>query len=224
MLRDKKIRTKYSPEFKVTVIMDMRKNNLSYRGAMRKYFPDLQPKHLNLLKNGNGGFDFDYNLIIPTPPEGEKYKADIIKQRFLLAFQDCVNGTMYSAPQDSTSAITIKLKDKKNSTVLHSFDFAIIYYDNDKVENGYLFLKNQKSQNTYIFEARNLSRNLDYKIEYILNFKDGWNLIREEYLNLKNINNDNNKHSFSLYLEAVNNIYNQLPDNIDEDEEDDYYD
>ena len=36
----------------------------------------------------------------------------------------------------------------------------------------------------------------------------------------------NNKHSFSLYLEAVNNVYNSLPedDYYDDDDDDDYYD
>ena len=46
-------------------------------------------------------------------------------------------------------------------------------------------------------------------------------------LKLKNSNRDNNKHSFSLYLEAVNNVYNRLPDEddyYDDDDDDDYYD
>ncbi len=37
MSRTKKHNTKYSPEFKVSVIMDMRKHELSYRGTARKY-------------------------------------------------------------------------------------------------------------------------------------------------------------------------------------------
>ena len=30
--------TKYSPEFKIAVIMDMRENHLSYRETVRKYW------------------------------------------------------------------------------------------------------------------------------------------------------------------------------------------
>ena len=37
MSRKKKFNTKYSPEFKITVIMDMRENHLSYRETARKY-------------------------------------------------------------------------------------------------------------------------------------------------------------------------------------------
>ena len=38
MSREKKNNTKYSPEFKITVIMDMRENHLSYRETVRKYW------------------------------------------------------------------------------------------------------------------------------------------------------------------------------------------
>ena len=38
MGRKKKINTKYSPEFKISVIMDMRENHLSYRETTRKYW------------------------------------------------------------------------------------------------------------------------------------------------------------------------------------------
>ena len=38
MSRKKKFNTKYSPEFKITVIMDMRENHLSYRETARKYW------------------------------------------------------------------------------------------------------------------------------------------------------------------------------------------
>ena len=37
MSRKKKFNTKYSPEFKKAVIMDMRENHLSYRETARKY-------------------------------------------------------------------------------------------------------------------------------------------------------------------------------------------
>ena len=93
--------------------------------------------------NGNGGYDFDYNLIISQP---KKIKSNIIKHQFMNAFAYAVKGTKFSAPQDSTSAITIKVKDKKHSKILHSCDFAIIYYENNIETNGYYYLKNNKVQ------------------------------------------------------------------------------
>lgn len=32
--------------------------------------------------NGNGGYDFDYNLILPAPEDGYHYKADVVKAQF----------------------------------------------------------------------------------------------------------------------------------------------
>ena len=41
---------KYSPEFKISVIMDMREHGLSYNATMRKYFPDSPTKNYYFLK------------------------------------------------------------------------------------------------------------------------------------------------------------------------------
>ena len=42
---------RYSPEFKLSVIMDMRENKLSYGETMRKYLPHLDPKHMIVIQN-----------------------------------------------------------------------------------------------------------------------------------------------------------------------------
>jgi len=42
---------KYSPKFKLSVIMDMRENELSYSEVMRKYFPKLKGKNFSFIKN-----------------------------------------------------------------------------------------------------------------------------------------------------------------------------
>ena len=113
--------------------------------------------------------------------------------------------------------------DKQKSRIVHSCDFAIIYYDRGRVENGYYYLKHNKGQGQYVFEIRGLSKNIEDKIAAIREYRNGWNAVRDEYLNLKNKNRDNNKHSFSLYNEAVNNVYNNLPDDDEYDDDDDYY-
>lgn len=41
---------KYSPEFKISVILDMRGHGLSYRETMRKYFPHLDSKNYDFMK------------------------------------------------------------------------------------------------------------------------------------------------------------------------------
>ena len=41
---------KYSPEFKLSVIMDMRENNLSYRETMRKYLPHMRGSYATIIQ------------------------------------------------------------------------------------------------------------------------------------------------------------------------------
>ena len=43
-------RKTYSPEFKLSVIMDMRENHISYSDTMRKYFPTLGTRNFGFLK------------------------------------------------------------------------------------------------------------------------------------------------------------------------------
>lgn len=160
------------------------------------------------IKNGNRGYDFDYNLILQKSDLWDNPKK--LKEQFMRAFLEATKGTSYSPPEDSTSTITIKVVDKKRSKIIRSCDFAIIYYLNDEdVDEGYMYIKNWKN-NRYSFEVRRLSKNADYKLEEILDYEQGWNMIRDEYIKLKNNNRDNNKKSFILYLESIHNVYNHI--------------
>ena len=62
---------------------------------------------------------------------------------------------------------------------------------------------------------RNMKSNLDEKVDDILEFygkKEGWDSIKDMYLQIKNSNKDDDKKSFMLYIEAVNNVYNEYLD------------
>lgn len=168
-------------------------------------------KHLVTRKSGgNSGYDFDYNLIIPHPENGYYYNAHLIKRNFMDALKNALRGTQYTFPKDSTSAITIKVVDRYNKKILHSCDFAIIYYECCEEKNGYYYLRNNKKRNIYEFVFRTLNSEIEEKVDDICDECNGWNYIREEYIKLKNINEGKDKHSFSLYIEAVNNVYNQM--------------
>lgn len=161
------------------------------------------------IRNGNRGYDFDYNLIIRHPGKGYLYKPNIIKRQFMSAFETAIKGTQYLFPKDSTSTITIKVI--RQGKVQHSCDFAIIYYeDPDETNYGYYYLRNNKKQGNYEFAFRALNSNPDEKVEDICQYSNGWNLIRKEYLKLKDINEGKEKHSYSIFIETVNNVYNQM--------------
>ena len=50
MARKKQCNKRYSPEFKLSVILDMQEHKLGYKETMRKYFPDLEQKNYCFLK------------------------------------------------------------------------------------------------------------------------------------------------------------------------------
>lgn len=161
--------------------------------------------------NGNKGFDFDYNLILNHPKSSDGYylKPKYAKETLIKAFRQVVKGTKYSDPEDSTTSITIKVKDVKNSKIIHSCDFAIIYYPDDEQYDYYKYIRFNKPTN-YTWEIRNISKNIDVKLDWLKhNVPNYWNLIKEKYLYLKNTNKDKNKHSFQLYYETINNLYNE---------------
>lgn len=161
------------------------------------------------IRGGNTGYDFDYNLIIQRWGNMQ-YNAETVKQSFIAAFKNALRGMRYSAPKDSTSAITIQVIDKRKSKILRRCDFAIVYYQNCSRNDGYYYLRNNKKQNVYAFVFRSINFGIQKKVDDILGEDGGWAYISEEYRKLKDINEGNEKHSYSLYVEAVNNVYNQM--------------
>ncbi len=165
------------------------------------------------IKGGNGGFDLDYNLTLNNPDETHYWKAQFARETIFNAFQEAIKGTSFNRIENSTSSITIKNVDKKNSKIVYSCDFAIMYYDD---EHDYLkYARYNKGNGNYTWEIRKYSKNADYKAEIVLeNYY--WDKIKDEYLRLKNKNNDINKRSFQLYLEVINNLYDQVEDDEEE--------
>lgn len=166
-----------------------------------------EQRHLETrIKGGNHGYDFGYNLILSPPDDGYRYVAKVIKDDFIASLKIALQGTEYSFPKDSTPSITIKVVDKSKKEIEHSCDFAIIYYGSN---DGYYYMRNNKPQQSYQFVFRTFNSDIDEKVQEIIE-DGGWPYIKEEYLILKNINEGNGKASFSLYAEAVNNVYNQM--------------
>lgn len=162
------------------------------------------------VENGNTGYDFDYNLILNNPDQNPRWKPRYAKHLIMDAFQKALKGTNYNNPQDSTSAITIKVVDRKNKRIIHSCDFAIVYNVEDAGAEYYKYIRFNKAQNNYTWEIRKCSENIDRKLNWLKEHVNGyWELIKKEYLKVKNANNDKNKHSFQLYYESICNVYNR---------------
>lgn len=163
---------------------------------------------------GNKGFDFDYNLMLFTL-NGQMYPAKYVNDCFMEAFRYAVRGTGWKDPEDSTSVLTIKVVDQKNSRINHSCDFAIVFYDTE----GMLHYRHHyKDTGGYGFPQRPDSNKIDECVKTIRDYySDGWGLIRDKYLQMKNNNRDEDKKSFMLYIEAVNALYYAIPEDEDDD-------
>ena len=123
----------------------------------------------------------------------------------MTAIKKAIVNTPYNDPQDGRSAITIKVVDKNNSKIIHSCDFAIVR----EIEYHLEIIKYIKEEKRYVWNKRELTDKYQSKAKSIKK-ANKWKDLRVEYLNLKNNNQDSNKKSYQLYLEAINNLYNNL--------------
>ena len=116
----------------------------------------------------------------------------------------------YDNCEDSKRVITIKVKDKKNSKILHSCDFAIVrdWQDEDEYwHQDYIYFN--KKQNTYEWQEQpdnyyDLPDKIDWCKENGL-----WQDVRDKYLTKKNNNKDISKKSRSIFAETINSVCNK---------------
>ena len=97
----------------------------------------------------NIGYDFDVDIHVNA--DRCNLSAKEIKTKIRLALNKVVHRYGYDDAEDSTRVITIKVKDKKNSKILHSCDFAII---NDYGNEGQEYIHFNKKQNSYSWQEQ----------------------------------------------------------------------
>lgn len=154
-------------------------------------------------KNGNIGYDFDVN-IEPNDPD-ENYNAAEIRTIIFNALHKHMKKFGYSKIENSTSVITIKAIDRKNRRIERSCDFAIVF----RCDNGQKqYIKYNKRTDTYVWEYRDNNYNIDDKLKWISSNKLTLEL-RNRYLYYKNRNNAPEKHSRTIFAEAVNDLCNK---------------
>ena len=109
----------------------------------------------------------------------------------------------YDFAEDSTRVITIKVKDKENSKILHSCDFAIVnnYVDEDGYHRQEYIYFNKKQNSYYWQEQSDGYYMLPEKAEWIEK-NEYQEELRNLYLDKKN-KNISGKHSRTLYAESV---------------------
>lgn len=153
----------------------------------------------------NIGFDFDVNIEVNDPDED--YSAEEIRNILHKGLDRVTHPCGYSFEfdytEDSTRVLTIKAKDRANSRILYSCDFCIVY----KLRNGQQkYIRYNKKQNRYSWEYQPKGYlDMPSKIEWIVKH-ELWQQVRDTYIYKKNINNDDNKKSRSIFAETIHQI------------------
>ena len=160
----------------------------------------------------NTGFDFDVNIEVNDPDEN--YSAEEIRNILHKGLDRVTNPYGYSIfgydyTEDSTRVLTIKVKDKINSRILHSCDFYIIYECSDGRQQ---YIRYNKKQNSYSWEYQPKGyMELPAKIEWVKE-QGLWQQVRKYYLYKKNINDNPNKHSRTIFAETIHEIWQKNKD------------
>lgn len=168
-----------------------------------------QRKMITRDQNSNIGFDFDVNIEVNDPDENYSPKEirDILREGLNKVTHPYGYPIFrYDYPEDSTRVLTIKVKDKINSRIMHSCDFCIVHECGDGRQQYIRYNKKQKQYN-WEYQPKGYI-NLNDKIKWIK--KNGlWQEVRDCYLDKKNKNIDNNKKSRSIFAETIHQVCQQ---------------
>ena len=149
----------------------------------------------------NKGFDFDVNLTVND--DDENYTPKEIRTILRTALTNISRKYGYNRCEDSTRVITIVKISTKNSSILHSCDFAIV--------KGNKYIRFDKKENAYVWASQPKDFiNLDKKAKELRKDSEIWKVVKEKYLKKKNENKNHNKHSRSLYAETINEVYDKF--------------
>ena len=183
-----------------------REQNIGFR--FQPHLVGSGKRHLiTRIIGGNEGFDFDYNLEVSCN-KGE-WKPKFVHELVFNLLREAIKGTRFNKIEESTSVITIK--QVKGDRIIVSCDFSIMYYPDPEDKSYYKYVRFNKKQRNFTWEERALDTSIDNKIDWLReNINGWWDCICDQYRKVKNNNNDDEKTSFELYAEAINNIYNHF--------------
>ena len=161
-----------------------------------------------ITRNGDGPYDLDYNLLIMKAEERYWNDLRLLKETVRNALNRAERREFFLDALDSTSCLTALLHFKDTPNVEFSFDVAIIA----KNRNGnYMRLIHNKLWNQYTWNEVPHSHQVTDRANELKN-AGLWKKVRDRYLDKKNIylsRQDHNHPSFVVYVEAVNEVYNE---------------
>lgn len=189
------------------------KDKLRENGVNSQFFLVGSGARNMVTQNEQEPIDFDYNLSIISCEDINDCKA--IKELVREAFNKVLRNNGLNDCDDSTSSLTTKkIYFTDYSLVEFSIDVCIVTRD----KNGNWFrLKHDKGYNSYYdkyyWNESSSSDKYSEKAKAIKSVPGWWEVVRKHYLDIKNDylkKNDYNHPSFVCYIQAVNDVYNQM--------------
>lgn len=167
------------------------------------------------VRGGNRGFDFDVNVIVERPSNQKVWRAAWIRAQLFKYCEIVFKDAGYQSLEDRTSVIRVKFLDESNRTIIHSCDFAVFQDLGDGEGLKYCRKYDNGGYGWVLRGGGNWTT--EEKLSWLKQYDPGWHVrLREEYLKLKNVNQDESKASFQLFNEAVANVYNRVCQQLDE--------
>lgn len=165
-----------------------------------------------ITQNENEPIDLDYNLCIVNTKSINILDGHEIKEYVRKQFNKILYSNGWDDCQDSTSALTTgKRAFQKGNQSVFSIDIAITC----KYHNNWQRLIHQKTgfvnRDRYYWNEVQDSGKLEEKVR-VIKSENLWGEVRGIYLDKKNFylcRNDYTHPSFIIYVEAVNQIYNE---------------
>lgn len=148
----------------------------------------------------NIGFDFDINIEVND--DNEDFEPKEI--RTIIRTLDRVAPRYgYRRCEDSTRVLTIKKVNALTSRIIHSCDFALVYNCGDGRQQ-YIRFNKDTNYYSWAYQGKGFA-DLEKKIEW-LKKKKLWGELQNYYIEKKNINNNPDKHSRSIFAESINEM------------------
>lgn len=161
-------------------------------------------------QNANEPIDLDYNInIIDITYDINDCRR--IKEYIKKKFDIVLNRNGWSNSKDSTSVLSTEYRHfTQGNQTKFKIDLGIVSEDN---RESWYRLVHQKTgfiaNDAWIWNPGPESKNLTNKVKFIKN-NHFWELVRETYLEKKNMylrRNDHDHPSFICYIETINEIY-----------------
>lgn len=160
-----------------------------------------------VMRNGNGGYDLDYNIVIQKAPTDYIESPGRLKE-IIRTTMDGIAGPPFSKGKDSTSSITYLVHTDNRTGVLFSMDLAILIEQDGRI----LRLIHDKEGKRYIWNPLCDRKKIDERAAVIRKVGQSAAL-RETYLRLRNYylqTQDTTHPAFVVYTQAVNEVYGKI--------------